>query len=325
MNRTDLPWPELVEQLLKHSMDPARLKEVARLIGMLGQLFLDPVISRKYFNLWQSHGFHLTPVHYYSPIPGTRSLPDEIWTSKSELVGFEMNDQVQLELMQEAFPRFESGYKEFPAAPTENTYQFHFNNPMFDGVDALVLYCMVRHFAPRVIIELGSGFSSRVSAQAALQNGNTDLICVEPHPSDLLEQGFPGLTSLIAQPVQDIGLEIFGKLISGNILFVDTSHVVKTGGDVNYIYLEIIPRLNPGVIVHIHDIFVPREYPREWVKELTIFYSEQYLLEAFLQFNSAYEVLLCNSYFGGKYPEAQRRTFPNSPTLGGSSFWMRRK
>jgi hypothetical protein len=188
-----------------------------------------------------------------------------------------------------------------------------------------VLYCMVRHFQPNLVLEVGSGFSSRVSAQAALRNGHTKLVCIEPYPDEVLRRGFPGLTSLIPKKVQDVELSYFEELGPGDILFIDSSHVARIGGDVNYLYLEVIPRLKPGVIVHVHDIFFPLEYRRDWVINELRFWTEQYLLQAFLAFNPEYEVLFCNTYLDHKHRGELQATFPNSPWWGGGSFWMRRR
>ena len=120
---------------------------------------------------------------------------------------------------------------------------------------------MIRHFRPRLIIEVGSGFSSLVAAEAIAKNKNSALICIEPFPQDFLRQGFPGLRSLIEKKVEEIDLEFFSQLNCGDILFIDSSHTVKIRGDVNYLFLELLPRLKPGVIVHVHDIFFPFDYP----------------------------------------------------------------
>ena len=120
-------------------------------------------------------------------------------------------------------------------------------------------------------------------------------------------------------------LEFFKQLQSGDILFIDSSHTVKIGGDVNYLFLEVLPRLNPGVIVHIHDILFPYDYRRDWVMDELRFWGEQYLLQSFLAFNSEFDVLFCNSYLADRYLEDFKATFPKSPWWGGGSFWMRRK
>jgi len=236
-----------------------------------------------------------------------------------------MNDDVQLDLLRNCFPKFRDEYEQFQVAEPEQPGQFYFDNGRFGGTDALVAYCMVRHFKPKTIIEIGSGYSSLISGQAAAKNGAPALICVEPFPLDFLTKGFPGLRSLIEKKVEDLGFDFFSQLRSGDILFIDSSHTVKIGGDVNYLFLEVLPRLNPGVIVHVHDILLPFEYPREWVLDEFRFWSEQYLLQAFLAFNSQFEVLCANNYLGFRYLEDFKTTFPTSPWWGGGSFWMRRK
>ena len=185
---------------------------------------------------------------------------------------------------------------------------------------------MVRHFQPRLIIEVGSGFSSLILGEAAVKNNNNSaLVCIEPFPVDFLQQGFPGLHSLIKKKIEDIDLEFFSQLESGDILFIDSSHTVKIGGDVNYLFLEVLPRLKPGVIVHVHDIFFPFNYPRDWVMEEFRFWTEQYLLQAFLSFNSEFEVLMANGYLAYRYMEDLKATFTSSPWWSGGSFWMRRR
>ncbi len=277
------------------------------------------------FRLWERHGFHVTPVHFYQPIPDTRSLPDTLWDQPSKLVGIDMNDATQLDLLRNQFPKFRHEYDRFPAQPTGEPGRFYFNNGLFDGTDALVAYCMIRHFQPRLIIEVGSGFSSLVAAEAIAKNKNSALICIEPFPLDFLRQGFPGLHSLIEKKVEDIGLEFFTQLESGDILFIDSSHTVKIGGDVNYLFLEVLPRLKPGVIVHVHDIFLPFDYRKDWVIDELRFWTEQYLLQSFLSFNSEFEVLMANAYLADRCMGELKATFTNSPWWGGGSFWIRRR
>jgi len=280
----------------------------------------------KYFPFWEKNGFHITPNHFYQPIPDTRTLKNELWDRESELAGIDMNIDLQLDLLRNVFPRYSKEYNKFPHQKTNIPHEFYFNNDMFDGIDALVLYCMVRHFKPKMIIEVGSGYSTFISAKASLRNRNTKLVCIEPYPNEILKQGFPGLTEFITKKVEDVDLDFFSRLESGDILFIDTSHVIKIGGDVNFLYLEVIPRLKKGVIVHIHDIFFPKEYPKSWVSGEYRFWTEQYILQAFLAFNSAFKILFCNSYMGLKYPSEMKSTFPHSPWwLHGGSIWIRKK
>lgn len=302
------------------------LDRLAPLLAELLPLYMKGPNQGKYFQLWESHGVHVTPVHFYSPVPDTGALPAALWDQPRACPGIDFNEAEQLRYLRTVFPEYQSEYDLFPAAPTSIPHQFHFNNPAFDGTDALVLYCFVRLFRPRRIVEVGCGYSSRVSAQAALVNGHTQLTCIEPYPTPELAQGFPGLTRLIPTPVQEVGLDIFQSLEAGDILFIDSSHVAKCGSDVNFLFLEVLPQLQPGVVVHVHDIFLPDEFPQGWIKDHRYFWNEQYLLQAFLAFNSEFEVLFSNALMGKEYIADMQKTFPKSqPWWGGSSFWMRRR
>jgi Methyltransferase domain len=313
---------EIAEEVTRGNID---MTDLSHFIAAVMPICLESTEIRKLFQNWEQHGFHVTPAHFYQPIPETQSLPDRLWTQPSELVGIDMNDSMQLELLRRHFPRFREEYAHFPTKPSEDEHQFHLGNQLFDGVDALVAYCIVRHFQPRLIIEVGSGFSSLVLGEAAAKNPGSTLICIEPFPRDFLRKGFPGLKSLIEKKVQDVDLDFFSQLDSGNILFIDSSHTVKIGGDVNYLFLEVLPRLKPGVIVHVHDIFLPFEYRRDWVLDEFRFWTEQYLLQAFLMFNSEFEVVMANSYISHYHEKELKAAFPDLSSWGGGSFWMRRK
>ena len=323
---------ELANEVARGSIGMA---EVSRFVSTVIPVGLKSTSVCELFRGWEKHGFHVTPVHFYQPIPDTRSLPETIWSHPSELAGIDMNVAMQLDLLRKDFPKFRTEYQQFPIEPTSEPSDFHLNNGLFDGTDALVAYCMVRHFHPRLIIEVGSGFSSLLLGQAATKNNNSALICIEPFPQGFLKHGFAGLHSLIEKKVQDMDLDFFSQLGPGDVLFIDSSHTVKIGGDVNYLFLEVLPRLKPGVIVHVHDIFFPFDYRRDWVKEELRFWTEQYLLQAFLAFNSEFEVLMANRYLAHKYPEDLKAAFPSLGKLkanskqaiswGGGSFWMRRK
>jgi len=295
------------------------ISELSQFIAAVMPLCLQSTEHRELFLNWERHGFHVTPVHFYEPIPDTQSLPETLWSQPSELVGIDMNDSMQLELLRSHFAKFRDEYNNLPVEPPPGQKR------PFRGVDALVAYCMVRHFEPESIVEVGSGWSSLVLGQAAAKNKNSALICIDPFPSNFVRKGIPALRSLIEKKVQDIDLEFFTQLDSGDILFIDSSHTVKIGGDVNYLFLEVLPRLKPGVIVHVHDIFLPFDYRRDWVVDEFRFWTEQYLLQAFLAFNSEFEVLLANSYLNHYHQQDLKAAFPDLSSWAGGSFWMRRK
>jgi hypothetical protein len=312
---------EIADEVRRGKVDMA---ELSGFIAGVIPVCLGSPQFQELFRDWERRGFHVTPARFNQPIPDTQSLSETLWSRPSELAGIDMDERAQLNLLRR-FSKFRDEFQRFPIAPTTERDRFYLGNGLFDGVDALVAYCMVRHFQPRLVIEVGSGFSSLALGQAAAKNGDAPLVCIEPFPREFLRNGFPGLQTLIEKNVQEIDLEFFSKLQSGDILFIDSSHTVKIGGDVNYLFLEVLPRLKPGVIVHVHDIFLPFEYRRDWVLDEFRFWTEQYLLQAFLAFNSEFEVLLANYYLSHYHQQDLKAVFPDLPRWIGGSFWMRRR
>lgn len=306
--------------VIKARFIKARL--VAKIIKSLEVGYGD-FLHYDFFDLWVNNGFFIIPNHFYQPIPDIKRLNRGMFKKKSELIGISFNDEKQLKLLR-SFLEYREEYNLIPDHPTEKDYEFSFNNIAFDWLDALVYYCMIRHFKPKSIIEIGSGWSSKLAAQAAIKNCSSELTCIEPFPQEFMKKGFPGLTKLYVNDVQKIPLSISSKLESNDILFIDSSHTVKTGGDVNHLFLEVLPRLKKGVLIHIHDIFFPNEYPEIWVTKEHRFWAEQYLLQAFLMFNQDFSIIFANNYLGYKYPKQIKSVFPKSPFYKGGSIWIRR-
>ena len=195
----------------------------------------------EYFQRWEAMGFHVTPAQFYQPVPDSRELPESLWSKRYDMAGVDLNEAFQLHLLEEVFPRYHDEYATFAQEKTAIPHEYYNHHGYFIGADAPVLHCMVRHFAPRRVIEIGSGFSTMVAAAAALRNGRTEVISIEPHPSEVLRAGFPGLTKLIDSKVEDVDLGLFSTLEANDILFIDSSHAVRTGGDVNFIFLRCCP------------------------------------------------------------------------------------
>ncbi len=302
--------------------EPSWRSTVARLARILPGLVRGPH-APEVFRRLEAAGVHLTPVHFYQPIPDTRALPDALWRRETALPGIDLNVRGQIRLLRE-LARFRPEYDRIPHTPTGDPQVFHLTNGAFEGTDALAYYAMIRRFRPRTVIEVGAGHSTRLAALAARRNGRTKLHCIEPFPKPFL-RGLPGLSRLIDRPVQEVGLRPFLALRRNDILFIDSSHVSRIGSDVNFLFLEVLPRLRPGVLVHVHDIFLPGDYPRDWVLGEHRFWNEQYLLQAFLTFNRGYEVMLANAWLGRRHQSLLRKVFPKSaPWWGGGSFWLRR-
>ena len=318
----EVAWDKVRETLVDAVASSERRDDVAALIATLLERYVHSPDFATYFRLWQAKGFHVTPVHFYSPIPDTSQLGDDVWEKQTALSGIDLAESSQLTLLA-SFNRFQDEYNAIPFEPTGRVGEFYLNNPMFSGTDALVLYCMVRHFRPSSVIEVGAGFSTRILVEAARRHGPTRIVSIDPDPDDLLKQNVLPIT-LMARRVQDVPLRLFESLQRDDVLFIDSSHVVTIDSDVPYLFLEVLPRLKPGVVVHVHDIFLPRQQPREWVVDRMRFWCEQYLLQAFLAFNREFEVLLANNYLGLQHEAALRDVFPRSPWWGGGSFWVRR-
>jgi Methyltransferase domain len=300
------------------------------------------------FRTFQRIGINVTPNHYYWPIPDLRELEHREWRVDPNPAGLDLRLGEQLEFLNSAVRQYQAECG-FADAPGEPGWEFHYNNGWFESVDAEIAYAMVRHYRPRRIIEIGGGFSTRVLAKAVRQNDEQygfecDLTTIEPYPDKVLKSGIPGVSRLIEKPIQEVELEQFLSLGERDILFIDSSHVVRVGSDCIYEYLDILPRLQKGVIVHVHDIFLPSDYPRDAVLDRLCFWSEQYLLQAFLALNRDYEVLWGSSamqMFHGnelesalpawrdsysRMPQGRRQFIPtfDHRRVWPSSFWIRR-
>lgn len=320
----DVPWESLLQRLTG-AESREDLERGAELIARIVPPLLHKEDLQRWFFLWEKSGFHITPVHFYEPVPDSRTLPETLWEGANPLPGVDMQPEMQRQLLCDIFPRFHDDYNAILLERSEDPAQFYINNGRFEGLDAMLSYCLVRHFQPHQIIEVGSGYSTLILAQAARANGFTELHSIEPYPEDFLTRGIPGLTSLLPKKVEEVETSFFDRLSASDCLFIDTSHVVKTGGDVNYLFLQVLPRLQPGVLVHVHDIFLPREYPQEWLFERRRFWTEQYLLQAFLVFNQEFEVLISSAYLKEYFLPQLQAVFPKAAPWQGGSFWMRRR
>lgn len=276
-------------------------------------------------------GFLPLPVHYYSPVPDIKDLKARrVWDVKSTLPGIAFRADEQLELIAELGRQYRDEC-DWPLRATSDPAEFHLDNQSFSFGCAASTHCIIRRFKPMLIVEIGSGFSSRVISRAlALNGGQCGYTVIDPYPGKLITGGHLRNTALIAQKVEMQDISTFTALNSGDILFIDSGHTVKTGGDVNYLFLEVLPRLAPGVIVHIHDIALPYEYPQRYATLETARYlwTEQYLLQAFLCNNPAYEIMLAMNYIQTDHAGNFVAAYPNfgklaQPAISGS-FWMRR-
>jgi predicted O-methyltransferase YrrM len=272
-------------------------------------------------------GLQVVPKTFYSPIPDLKALPPDVWERRSALRGihFDLDEQVVwLEGLADAMREFAP-----PEQPTGRPGEYSLANDSYGRVGADVLHGVVRALKPRRIVELGSGHSTLIMAAAAARNAadgaETELRTFDPFPT-VAQPGLAGLAALERIRAQDVPLSVFEELSTGDVLFVDTTHTVKLDSDVNRIVLDVLPTLAAGVIVHVHDIFLPYEYPRKWPEELALHWAEQYLLQAFLSGNRDFEVLAAVHALCQDRPQAMARLTPTwRDGATASAFWFRRK
>lgn len=259
--------------------------------------------------------------HHYSPSVDPDALEaasDRIWPKDPKLEdvkGIEWNEAEQVALAKS----FQTFFPDFDYPDTsEDPAKYHIQNEMFGKGDGFVLFSMLRHFKPKRMIEVGSGWSSLLTADVNLRflDGALHFTCIEPYPRDFLKNGVPGISELVIEKVEDVPLARFEDLESNDILFIDSAHVSKTGSDVNYLFFEVLPRLKPGVVIHIHDIFFPRDYPKHWVVGEARSWNEQYIVRALLMYSKGFKVLFLNNYM--------RRAHPDLMPEGGGSIWLQK-
>ena len=221
-------------------------------------------------------------------------------------------------------------YPDLPFAESENNaHRYHLNNDYFVYADGIFLYGLMRHFRPKRIVEVGSGYSSAamLDTNQLIFDNAIQLTFIEPYPenrlSKLLREQDQQHATVHAQKLQELTATPWDQLQPNDFLFIDSSHVSKCGSDVNQLFFEILPELAPGVIVHIHDVFTGFEYPSEWLRG-GIFWNEAYLLRAFLMFNKDFEILVWPSFLLSRTPEAAA-AMPLCMKNTGSSIWIRRK
>ena len=267
--------------------------------------------------------------HFYSPVASSADLAarrDSIWRKRDGCAGVDFREEAQLKLLH-TLARHALGIR-FPTESDGAEERYFYSNDQFPALDAEFLYAALCEWRPRKMIEIGSGYSSLVTAEVnrTILHGLLDFTCVEPYPRQYLINGVKGITRLERCKVQDLPIDYFNRLENGDILFIDSSHVAKVGSDVNYLMFEVIPRLAPGVYVHFHDIFLPDEYPQRWMIEEGRNWNEQYVVQAFLMFNNAWKVVWAANFMAVRHASEVSRAFRGFPSLGGGgSLWIRRK
>ena len=269
--------------------------------------------------------------HYYEPLIARQHLDTSNRASRN-VCGIEWREAAQWDLLEQFQWSAEIlGLVADKSDACVNGY--YLNNGYFGPGDADVYYSLIRKLKPHRIIEVGSGHSTRLASMALLRNAEDSpehrgkLISIEPyrHPDWLNALGIEH----IKEPVQSLGVAYFEQLSANDILFIDSSHMIRPQGDVLFIILEILSALASGVYVHIHDIFTPLDYPDEWLVDRMHFWNEQYLLEAYLAHNQNFEVVAALHYLLQRDAPRLERALPTLAKrvsdIGTASFWLRKR
>lgn len=266
--------------------------------------------------------------HYYEPLFKFEKLRYALDKDRV-LPGIDLNEELQLKILKEF--HYEEELLKLPMEKTTGEGGFYYNNGAFCSGDAEYLYNMIRYFKPEKILEIGSGHSTLMAREAIkinkMKNRNYECehICIEPYEMPWLES--LGVR-VIREKVEELDYKLFQSLKKNDILFIDSSHIIRPQGDVLFEYLEILPILNVGVVIHVHDIFTPKDYLESWVKKDVRLWNEQYVLEAFLTNNNKIEVIGALNYLSHHHSELFSNKCPIFKMQSGrepGSFWMRKK
>ncbi len=297
------------------------LKKLLNRLPYISALFNDVVLYKKGY----------PPGHYYSPVISpeeVKAKEDYLFTiSSNKIPGIELNEEKQMLLLNELFANY-------PSIPfdheKQNDLRYYYHNNAYAYSDGIFLNLMMRHFKPKRIIEIGAGYSSvaMMDTNELFFNNSIALTFIEPFPErfySLCKPGDKALHTIIVKNLQDIDQSLFETLEDGDFLFIDSTHVSKTGSDVNKILFEIMPLLKKGVFIHFHDIFYPFEYPKEWVLGWSGFgWNEIYLVKAFLMHNHDYGIILFNTFLEHFHEDWFRNNMPLCLKDRGGSLWIRK-
>jgi len=330
-----------MKQSLKQALPPSLLNPITKLkwdfiitlhktTRKLGAFF-----STVFQRLMGKLGYNVSrKSDYYSPLPALDHLKMTYgrWNRPSTLTGIQYDLAAMKERLQSLLARYGDEFATFP--PFTQLRKVY--GPGYTMPDALTLYSVLRQLKPKRYIEVGSGLSTYYSSLAAEKNAAEDhplqMTCVEPHPYAKL-YSLPGI-QILPKEVQDVELSFFQQLEAGDVLFIDSTHVLNIDGDVPYLYLEALPNLKPGVAIHIHDVPFPYNIPypaKRWVFEQTwpIFWNEAMVLQAFLCFNTQFEITLSLPLIRHFDEAFLKQVVPNYQTVEQkpntfSSIWLKR-
>jgi predicted O-methyltransferase YrrM len=271
------------------------------------------------------------PGHYHSSIISVEEIKKretEIFSIAGKSIeGIDLNEDAQLQLLY----KIAENYSSIPFTDKKQDHlRYYYDNGFYCQSDGIFLHLMMRHFKPKSIIEVGSGFSSSVmlDTNELFFDNKIQLTFIEPYPQrlySLFKETDKEKHRTIVSNVQSVDLTLFEKLEENDILFIDSTHVTKTDSDVNRILFDILPRLKKGVLIHFHDIFYPFEYPKDWVMNWNGFgWNEDYILRAFLMYNNKYKIIMFNTFLEHFHNDWFLKNMPVCLKNTGGSIWLQK-
>jgi len=274
----------------------------------------------------QKLGFHFQPKDYYSPLNDCDFLDSnrDLWVEPFEPLDIEWNIAGQLEVANE-ISAYVPELADVPHNPTGDPGVYCWNNSFWNNADALVQYGLIRSRQPKRITEIGCGWSSLLLVKALRKNETPCAVTqIEPYPNPEIFNSLPADWVHYKCILQRAPIEVFGRLEAGDFLLYDGSHCSKVAGDVNWFFFRVLPRIKSGVLIHLHDILFPYEYPEEWIFKRGQTWNEQYVLQAFLMNNQKYKIVIANRYLFTHCEKELDALYQGIQPSHGVSFWMQK-
>lgn len=322
-------WPRRIRAALRLLRRPAE-EGPAAAPGSVDEAI--EILKATPFQEVQQRGYHFQLRDFYSALNDVPFLSEnwDLWHDRPSPPGIDWNLDAQLAEVRRIAP-YIAELADVPFDPPSGQPGYHWANDFWRGGDAMVHYALVRAIKPRRVVEIGAGWSSLLLAQALGRNeaeGQEPATVdqVEPYPRREVLNALPAHWRLHDVMLQRADLDLFEALGDGDICFYDGSHVARAGSDVVWFFFEVLPRLRRGVLVHLHDICWPDDYPDEWILERGQTWNEQYLLQAFLMYNDSFEPLICNGMLYHHCKDEIDSIYSVTPETqhSGSSVWLRR-
>ena len=307
-----------------------RDKIISAFIIILQRTVLFPILQRLAWsdnatkaNI-QKHGVDVIWSHYYSNIPSIIDIETSYEYTSDEPPYLDNNifDINRLRVMLKDLTKYSAEFNPPIDGDEDNCQKFFWKNSQYSFSDAMSYYCFIRMIQPKSIVEIGSGFSTLIAIEAVEKNRVGQIHCIEPYPRQFLKE--EKKISLHASKAQEIDSEFLNDILTdGDILFIDSTHTVKTGSDCLHIYLRMLPKIRRNIYVHVHDVYLPFGMPKEWLLNRQIFWTEQYLLLAFLIDNPKASLLYSSVFSAKWHNDMMKAIMGNKYPIGGGSVWFK--